>query len=362
MSKDQKEIKVKKVDKKGKPLKGIEFKLYLDSTIPDVDDKEYSRSLTDIDGIAIFKVDDFYYGGYIKETKTIKDYILRNDEKDIVPFYRDNGVRFLGEIAPKDMKVYSINQNEEEKELNPNWTVNEELQKLVDRGTSFNKDTNWLVFNDNGKEKLIAKKPLKHSIDWNSLYNAGVVFGQEGIDDLINADFTDSVYDGLKDRGKGKDTSKTYEPTYVTLNGKKYIVRLIRAYSDDIPINDRTNKIGQYEKTKGSEWHRLILPLIEDGRYGSGSEGWIEKNMPTMANYSWWTSFGGNSNSLGNYNKDSDYGSYRWSQEAGYHGVRFRTVCGRFSQDRAAANIYNNYTYSYNKRTGWLPVLEKVDD
>ena len=190
MSKDQKEIKVKKVDKNGEPLQGVEFKLYLDSTMPDVDDTEYSTSLTDEDGIATFKVDNFYYGGYIKETKTLDKYILRNDEKDIIPFYKDNGVRFLGEMSPDKMKVTSINKDGKEKELDTNKNINQELQSLTNSGSTFNDNTNWLVFNDNGTEKLVAKKPLRYNITWNYLYNAGVIFGQEGIDDLINADFT----------------------------------------------------------------------------------------------------------------------------------------------------------------------------
>lgn len=388
MSKDQKEIKVKKVDKNGKPLEGVEFKLYLDSTM-DSNDTEYSTSLTDKNGIATFEVEDFYYGGYIKETKTLKSYILRDDEKDTIPFYKDNGVRFLGEIASDDMKVTSINQYGKEKELNTNKNINQELQGLVsDESRSFNNNTNWLVYNDNGVEKLVAKKPIKYSISWNQLYNAGVVFGKDGVKDLINADFTHEFYSGTyyppgleKDSGKGKGTPKTYKPTYVTLNDKKYIVRLMRAYNENAKINDNKSW-GNWESSttqsyvKGSEWNRLLLPLIDptgdnnrtgynngtNGRYGLNTKKFVEINMPTLANYSWRTDFGGNSNHLGNYNKGDEFGYWRWAQETGYGGNQYRAVRGDNSSSDAASysNDYDSF-HDWNFR-GWQPVLEKVDN
>ena len=355
--------------------------------MPDFDDTEYLTSLTDYNGIVTFKVDNFYYGGYIKETKTLKSYILRDDKKDTIPFYKDNGVRFLGEIAPKDMKVTSINQDGKEKELDPNNNVNQELQKLVYGGTSFNENTNWLVFNDNGKEKLVSKKPLKHSIAWNTLYNAGVVFGEDGVKDLVNADFTGSYYKNssspsrhLKDYGKDKGTSKTYKPTYITINNKKYVVRLMRAYNENAEINDNKlwgswNSNTSKSYAKGSEWNRLLLPLIDptgddnetgynqgtNGRYGSNTEDFVESNMPTLANYSLWTDFGGNNNSSGSYDKGKYYGIYRWAQETGFDGSKYRAARGYHSSGNAAAYATSGYPSRDSSYRGWLAVLERVE-
>lgn len=274
------------------------------------------------------------------------------------------------------MKVTSINQNGKEKTLDSNKNVNQELQSLVDDGSSFNENTNWLVYNDNGTEKLVSKKSLKYSIAWNSLYNAGVVFGEDGVKDLENADFSDEAYDGssyteskLKDYGKGKGTPKAYKSTYVAINNKKYVVRLIRAYDDNTFVNDRSSTFGQYDRVKGSEWNRLILPLIEDkidgnrvkgGRYGYYTDDLVEGNMLTLAYYSWWTDFGSLNDSLGNYSKESSYAS-RWTQETGYNGNKCRTYRGNNADYRGAADVDNYYPNDNYNTFAWLPVLERVD-
>ena len=193
-----------------------------------------------------------------------------------------------------------------------------------------------------------------------------------GVKDLINADFTDSYYEyysqplrHLKDYGKGKGTPKTYKPTYITMNDKKYIVRLMRAYNEKVGINDSRSwswdSSSHLNATKGSEWNRLLLPLIADGRYGSNTKGFVESNMPTLANYSWWTDFGGNNNSSGNYDKGNNYGAYRWTQETGYDGSRYRATRGYYSSGDAAANASSNYPNNDYGGRGWLAVLERVD-
>lgn len=348
------------------------------------DENVLDTQKTNEKGVAIFE-NDIYYGRYIKESRTLENYQIRNKEKDMISVYRDNGVRFLGEIASEDMKVTSINQNGTERTLDPNKNVNQELQKLTSAGLSFNDTTNWLVFNDNGKEKLIAKKPLKWDISWICLYKAGVVFGQEGIDDLINANFSNTFYydsDMGKDSGKGKGTPKTYKPTYVTVNNKKYIVRLMRAYNERVDINNhpewnywRWNDTDHYNATKGSEWNRLILPLIDpmgddnntgyakgtNGRYGSNTNGFIEKNMPTLANYSWWRDFGGNSYRSGIYDKGNSYGSSRWMQETGYDGSKSRASRGIDYGNRGAGNVGFGSPSNTNFRHSWQPVLERIE-
>lgn len=278
------------------------------------------------------------------------------------PYDESRVVKFYGELSPDKMKVTSIYQDDKEKNLDTNKNINEELQNLTPDGKSFNDATNWLVFNDNGKEKLVSKKPLKYGISWNQLYNAGVVFDKDGADNLDDADFTHSNYNSsysylkLKDYNIGKGTPKTYKPTYVTLNNKKYIVRLMRAYNEKVKINDNkswgswdSNTTKSY--VKGSEWNRLLLPLIKDGRYGSNTEGFVEDNMPTLANYSWYEDFGGSQN-----------GYHRWMQETGYDGAKYRASRGRNSSGYAAASANGSNPSRDDSRRGWLPVLEEVKD
>ena len=380
ITKKKKAIKIKKVDKKGKPLKGVEFKMYANKEDALNDKNVLDTQTTNEKGVATFE-NDIYYGRYIKESQTIGNYQIRNKEKDIIHVEIDNGVRFLGEMIPENMKVTSINQDGKEKPLDSNKNINQELQSLVDRVDSFNENTNWLVFNDNGKEKLIAKKPIVSSYYWSNFYNAGVVFGKEGIDELINADFTHSYYRLLKDFGKGQGISKTYKPTYVTINGKKYIVRLMRGYNDNVEIIQKQSYgISGYKLTKGSEWNRLLLPLIENiqddnhvngGRYGSDTKDYVESNMPTLANYSWWTDFGGYNNPSGYYIKYRGWGRYysagswRWVQETKTNSSGAR---GDIDFEDAAAEIrflgneISDSDYYWYHFSGWQPVLEKVDN
>ena len=331
---------------------------------------------TNEDGIVTFKrLPAFYDTHYIKESQTLDKYILRDKEKDIISVYRDNGVRFLGEMKPEKMSFIEKDKERKVIETVDNPTeddnINTYLQSLTDYGSSFNKDTNWLVFNDNGTEKLVSKKPLKFYISWNSLYKAGVVFGKEGIDDLINADFSDTDY--YKSSQMGEDAGKgigkikeNYTPIYVTINNKKYIVRLIRAYNDKVGINDNHNwtqySISHYNATKGSEWNRLILPLIADGRYGSDTKNFVESNMSVIANYSWWTDFGGKSNRNGEYSPRYDYGVRRWAQETGNNISEYRILRGSDNSSSGAGDSFSNIPYYEYVGRGWQPVLERVDN
>ena len=355
ISKKKKSVKIKKTDKKGKPLEGVEFKMYANKEDALNDRNVLDTQKTNENGIATFE-SDIYYDSYIKETKILGNYILRNGEKDIVHFYKDNGVRFLGEIEPKNMRVSSINQEGKEKSPDLNKNVNQELQSLVSYGISFNDNTNWLVFNDNGKEKLVAKRPLKYETSWNSLYNAGLVFDENGVKDLINADFTNFNYyssfpeQTLKDYGKYKWESKTYNPTYLIINNKKYIVKLMRMYNEKVDINNHPiwdrNSANHYNAIKGSEWNRLILPLIDPtkGRDSSSTIGFVESNMPTLANYSWEMDFKNNN------------GSNFWGQETSYMGEIHRATHS-FSWN----NTDGMYPSNSNSYFGWLPVLELVN-
>ena len=332
---NQNKVKIKKTEKDGTtPIKGVDFKIYETRENAKKGTNSVVNAKSGEDGFLSFTKEIPYYGFYIREERVSDPYLLRKDA--IVPFYKDNGVRFLGEISPslEDMKVTSINQNGEEKTLNPDWDINQELQNLVDGGTSFNKDTNWLVFNDNGKEKLVSKKPLKYGISWNSLYKARLVFGR---------------------KEDAPDPSK-YIPTYVTINNKKYVVRLMRAYNEKAKIND--NKLwGSWDSNttksyvKGSEWNRLLLPLIKDGRYGSNTEGCVEDNMPTLANYSWYKDFDGSQN-----------GYWRWMQETGYDVAEYRASRGSISSGSAAAYVYRDKPNTDGNYSGWLAVLERVDN
>ena len=337
----KKNFKIKKVNKKGEPIQGTVFEVF--NTKADADKGQNAVKTITSDEKGNVDLDTVsYYGFYVKEKSVPSPYVVK---EDIVSFYRDNGVRFLGEMTPTQLKP---------SEAKDGQNLNTYLQSLTSAGSNFNASTNWLVFNDNGKEKLIAKKPIKYYISWDSLKDAGLVFGQ-------------------------KEKPADYTPTEITVNGKKYIVRLIRAYNDKVDINNHPTwsyrSSDHYNATKGSEWNRLILPLInptgddnntgyangKNGRYGSNTKGFVESNMPILANYSWWTDFGGSNDSLGKYNSSDYYGARRWAQEIGYDGPSYRAYRGSGYNYYGAGYAYSNYPYNYGNYRGWLPVLELIN-
>ena len=237
VNKNKKTVTINKVDKKGTPLANVEFSVFNYKEDAKENKNVVENKSTDNKGEVTFTLPD-YYGVFIKETKAPKGYKISDE---IIHVYKDNGVRFIGEMSPEYMKIEQIEIGNGVGKPDPNGNINEKLQGLISGGYNPYRDTNWLVFNDNGKEKLISKKPLKFDIAWNILYKAGVVFGQEGIDDLINADFSETdYYDSSmgEDSGKDKRTPKTYKPSYVTINNKKYIIRLTRTYNEKVGIND----------------------------------------------------------------------------------------------------------------------------
>ena len=376
INRDLNKVTINKKDDRGNPVSGVTFRIYWTKEDMDNDKNHVLEGQTDGKGKLTFdlsKNEDFkYYGFYVKETNAPKGYIMEEDEH--VYFYKDNGVRFLGEIKVSDL---TPKEAEGKKDKNgEDLTLNTYLQDLVDLGKvyvdktqAFNNDTNWLVFNDNGTEKLVSKKPLKYKTTWNGLYSSGVVFGKETLGELDtqekrNEIFEDSSYYGIKTNGDVDE----YKPQYVEINGKRYIVRLMRAYNEKAGIND-DKKWGDPEKpwdrhhpeivpyVKGSEWNRLILPLIDpnNGRFGyiPGNDNTklvVENNMPTLANYSWWTDFGG-----------KDNGVNKWAQETGYDGNKNRAYRGNKRENNAAAQNSTRDAESLMDSLGWLPVLEEVE-
>ena len=205
-------------------------------------------------------------------------------------------------------------------------------------GESINSETEWFRYLVNGEEFYIPKKPFRYGISWDQINDANAVFGD-----------------------------KT-----VTINGKTYKVRLLRAFNNSATSDVRNTPVGSYkgEKNKGSEWNKLILPLVvnQDGQcYGSNTKGNMEPNIPQLAKYNWFTDDNTNkvdstsqTHNLGasDYSKDRGVGNgqWRWTQEY-TTSSSLRSCRGSGNPNLAAAySSYDSpgYTSTYQ---GWLPVL-----
>lgn len=278
---------------------------------------------------------------YEYEKKDGEDEIIRGED-DIGPFvgwdyglnadspYTDSRiVKFYGEKKASDFKVAEAkegqNLNTYLQSLLPQYTSWDEFNYGT-KNDNINNETNWLIYNDNGIEKLIPRKPLKHSVSWDDLDEKGLIYGQKEL----------------------------------TINNKRYKVRLMRAFDDTTKdYGAYPDKLEKY--AKGSEWNRLMLPILKDGRYDSKTEKFVEKGMPVLANYSLGSDFGGN----GTYNgrKWGFFGIYKWTQDKiTKNNVKYRVIRGDSMYEGTAASVYSSKPSRNNEKYGWQPVLEEVKD
>ena len=126
-------------------MKGAVFTAYNTKADAENNKNPIGSAESDDLGYVDFKNVPLYYEFYIKETSVPEGYAI---SKEIIPVYRDNGVRFIGEMTAKQLKPKDAKENDD---------LNKYLQSLVG-GNSFTDQIDWLIFNDNGTEKLIPKK------------------------------------------------------------------------------------------------------------------------------------------------------------------------------------------------------------
>ncbi len=157
----------------------------------------------------------------------------------------------------------------------------------------------WLTFEDEGKRKLVAAKPLAHSLSWDRLDEAGLV--------------------------NGADTRVSDQ------EGRRYRVRLLEC--------------GESTLDHESEWNRLIGGVAQpDGdfaRYPS-VYGWIEEPLHH-----------------GRLHIGSKKGSASWCQEGislygKHHGVNRGYLVP--SRHHATSSGFTGWGF------GWRPVLEQIED
>lgn len=271
-----------------------------------------------------------------------------------------DGACFEGEVAGTNFITYNKLLSEIEKRRK----VGTHLKLGNDRYTG----GNWLKIYDarEGKTLYIAKKPLTNNVSWNDLFNAGVVYGLDQIDTSKEALEEFKTTKKLK-MSKNYTGDSDYRPTTVEINGKSYIIRLLRGHATIKNGGDPNQSSGDYKGkniTNGSEWNRYILPLVKGvygERFGSFiaderySEDYIEKELLSeniqLATYSWFGDM-----TLGNYNKVRYVGQWSWTQELSRGGI----LRGSYS-NTGAADANRNYTNYGLNYFGFRPVLEEIN-
>lgn len=236
---------------------------------------------------------------------TYNDKNGKSKEKNVHLFV-DPGDRFLGEVKPEDF-------------INGKDLAN---QIGLTNGSFLNENTSWLKFQrPDGSLTYVAKQPIKYYLSWNSIKDAGAVYGDKK----------------------------------VTIKGKKYKIRLLRGYNESVAIKGETtedmkNKNSVYggQLNVGSEWNRLLYPLShhttnnQNFYYGYN----VGSKIPSWASYS-----------IEELGFRSNYdGSWQWCQETTYNsGSRLYR-----GNSHGVSSSYYSSADSYDDGWGWRPALDFI--
>lgn len=181
-------------------------------------------------------------------------------------------------------------------------------------GTAQHSNEPWLKFlTGEGKTLYVAKKPFRYNLSWNHINTANAVYGDRTIE----------------------------------INGESFKVRLLKGAASDPTVSGGGHDL---EKTWGSEWNRLMYPLVPN-----------PTNTPTHPisgegiHYGEWGNY---TEAQLNVGSSGGNGRYSWCQEtdAGNSGVRI--VRGTVGLSYISLVGFSSVSTLY----GWRPVLELIDD
>jgi len=192
-------------------------------------------------------------------------------------------------------------------------------------GTSQFSNEPWLKFALDDNIIYVAKKPYRHTVSWENIYQAGAVYG-------------------TNDNGYNPSGGERLQDAHITVDGYSLDVTLLRGANTDPALYTATGYDMDYTHT--SEWNRLMYPIHTGVHTDSGNP-----SSPSVP-YAQWASYPDSDlfvhNSFGS-------GSYSWVQETqntdtarrflrGYYGVTYVT---RSTGSAADAN----------SNVGWRPAL-----
>lgn len=402
-----KDLKIKKVNGSGKPIEGIQFCQVQEyeknnETIKSKNCGPNSNWITDVNGEVIIPIDELNQGEsyLIEKIKKPQDGVkidghkanLKDESlKKETPIYVDYGVRFLGEVKGKDFIKYDEliaiidgEINPKDIQYNDGYPTNT-IGKVLSKGNDTTTGGNWLKIYDarEGKTLYIAKKPLTNYVSWDMLYKAGVVYGQEFINtkkgdvnigkiktkeelDKIGA----NIYQNFKNIEK--NLQEEYIAQIIEINGKRYIIRLIKGTSrlDPNQINN-INDFFNNEDFSKSEWNRYISILVShyyNHGYNINTDEYYKKNgWPVgLVKYNWFGDLTLYSRERFKYNglyydyNYRDLGQRNWVQEYTTE-FNYRALRGSGNYTYGAAIAwFGDYYNFYKDEYGFRPVLEEI--
>ena len=192
----------------------------------------------------------------------------------------------------------------------------------ITQGTAQFGNEPWLKFALDDNIIYVAKKPYRHSISWEHIYQAGAVYGTH-------------------DNGYNPSGGNRIQDANISVDGYSLDVTLLRGANTDPTGSDGYG--WDVDFTHSSEWNRLMYP-IHSGIHTNRSN----PSTPSVP-YAQWATYSDEDllvdNSFGN-------GSYSWVQETPATSTQ--------RLDRGYTGVTNvNRTTATNTRTfyGWRPCL-----
>ena len=181
----------------------------------------------------------------------------------------------------------------------------------VKAGVPQNSSVPWLKFVLENQLLYVAKRPFRHSIRWEYLYQLGLVYGTDGSGDYPIG-------------------SPTNQKVIINIAGSPFLVRLMKGSNTD--PTDQPDTISG-DQNRNNEWDRLIPNII------SGPNSWAKYTKEDLG--------------IGLAGK----GDSSWCQETSSKNYGFRVIRG------GAGTPYGFHTRdgvdSGNSR-GWRPVLQLI--
>jgi len=189
-------------------------------------------------------------------------------------------------------------------------------------GTSQFSNEPWLKFALDDNIIYVAKKPYRHTVSWEHIYQAGAVYG-------------------TNDNGYNPSGGNRLQDANISVDGFSLDVTLLRGANSDPTGTDDSGYDLVY--THNSEWNRLMYP-IHSGIHTSSSN----PSSPSVP-YAQWATYSDADilvhNSFGN-------GSYSWVQETPATSTR-RLYRGYFG----VAYVYRYTVTDSRTVNGWRPCL-----
>lgn len=173
---------------------------------------------------------------------------IQNSPGTLVIQKGDENAGFYGFVHPKSFGLIEGNPEGQQEMTSSNLA----LACGLAAGTPINENTTWAKFSSMGEVIFVPVKPLRSSVSYIDIYEAGLVYG-----DGTNGRVVPTL-------SSGASAVTTKQETIVTIGSHRYSVRLMRGAGSD-PL-DSYNHADRGMPGEMSEWNNLILPLHEKAR------------------------------------------------------------------------------------------------